>query len=93
MPAQTISPLRLATKLVRHVDGVQVPEKTAVPVESMVAMLPLLSLILRMGGVLAWAAGANASNPNMQTSTTAAALEIKVLSFPPVSVACQVSVV
>ena len=59
-PNQLTCPDDTETNEVTHVTGVQVPENSAVPEESMVAISPVAAVIRRAGGVVAFASGAKA---------------------------------
>ena len=68
-PNQLTCPDDTETNEVTHVAGVQVPENSAVPEESMVATSPVAAVILRAGGMVALAKGAKARIRKESSST------------------------
>jgi len=77
LPAQTSWPVSGKTTVVKHVAGVQLPEKVTVPLASMVALFPAVSVILKIGGVAALAGATKAIMPKRHRSTNTCNLELK----------------
>ena len=67
--------------VVKQVAGVQLPEKITVPLASIVALFPAVSVILKIGGVAALADGIKAIMPKRHRSTNTCNLELKILSL------------